>query len=403
MQSATSTITSPVDQSEIASVAAAAMQSLLAVVTATGAQGATAHEVGDVFAHTAAGLMASLQAQAAEAMMRAQQAVDAQLADAQATPPLAADSPTGPKKAFPTSVPVVGQAKRAAQAVMRIVETMAGAYAQAAHAKVIPHAQAAQQPDLSHTAKQEVTAHELCDPLGVSGADGGSSSLSEACTNPRQTEATSGLEAVRQCEEFSEHEKHAFLQFNVLPRVLAFEPGLSDRTTRMMRKMPNDHGCLRLLYPGTLALHIVGMFQEQSVSYLRSLESQEGLRQEIQTALNLLTDSLTTAYCEEYGEAYKDHEEGAGESKTYEHEVHEGEGEDNKEKEGEGGDAVAAPSVVGMPEATTIKRDSFGEGAQGRVSDSPPTTTVFADHARARRKVVLNKKRWHQRTIGVVS
>ena len=81
VQSATSTITSPVDQSEIASVAAAAMQSLVAVVTATGAQGATAQEVGDVFAHTAAGLMASLQAQAAEAMMRAQQAVDAQLAD----------------------------------------------------------------------------------------------------------------------------------------------------------------------------------------------------------------------------------------------------------------------------------------------------------------------------------
>ena len=81
VQSATSTNTSPVDQSEIASVAAAALQSLVAVVTATGAQGATAHEVGDVFAHTAAGLMAALQAQAAEAMIRAQQAVDAQLAD----------------------------------------------------------------------------------------------------------------------------------------------------------------------------------------------------------------------------------------------------------------------------------------------------------------------------------
>ena len=391
VQSATSTITSPVDQSEIASAAAAVVQSLVAVVTATEAQGATAQEVGDVFAHTAAGLMASLQAQAAEAMMRAQQAVDAQLADAQATPPLAADSPTEPKKAFTTSVPVVGQAKRAAQALVRIVETVAGAYAQAAHAQVTPHAQAAQQPDLSHTAKQEVTAHELCDPLGVSGADGGSSSSSEACANPSQTEATSRLEAVRQCEGFSEHEKHAFLQFNVFPRVLAFEPGLSDRTTRMMRKMPNGHGCLRLLYPGTLALHIVGMLQEQSVSYLRSLESQEGLRQEIQTALNLLTDSLTTAYCEEYGEAYKDHEEGAGESKTYEHEVHEGEGEDNKEKEGEGGDAVAAPSVVGMPEATTIKRDSFGEGQQGSVSNLPPTTMVFDDNACARRKVVLNK------------
>ena len=382
----------PVDQSEMASVAAAAVQSLVAVVTAAGAQGATVQETGEIMACTAGGLVASLQAQAAQAMMRAQQAVDARLADAQATSPLAVDSPTEPKKAFTTSLPVVGQAKRAAQAVVRIVETVAGAYAQAAHAQVTPHAQAAQQPDLSHTAKQEVTAHELCDPLCVPGADGGASSLSGACANPSQTEATSGLEAVRQCEEFSEHEKCAFLQFNVLPRVLAFEPGLSDRTTRMMRKMPNDHGCLRLQYPGTLALRIVGMFQEQSVSYLRSLESQEGLRQEIQTALNLLTDSLTTAYCEEYGGAYKEHEEEADESKTYEHEVHEGEDEGNEEKEGEGGDAVAAPSGVGMPEATTIiKRDSFGKGAQGSVSDSPPTTMVFDDHARARRKVMVNK------------
>ena len=126
------------------------MQSLVAVVTATGAQGATAQEVGDVFAHTAAGLIASLQAQAAEAMMRAQQAVGAQLADAQATPPLAADSPTEPKKAFTTSVPVVGQAKRAAQAVVRMVDGGGGIRAGSARPGDTPRAGCATTGSLAH-------------------------------------------------------------------------------------------------------------------------------------------------------------------------------------------------------------------------------------------------------------